>query len=68
MTTFNSPVAILELGSTHINLAIYDNLILNQSLFYEEKIDYINNENIYIEQVIDNLILKAENDIETTFK
>ncbi len=60
MTTFNSPVAILELGSTHINLAIYDNLILNQSLFYEEKIDYINNENIYIEQIVDNLILKAE--------
>ena len=44
--------------------AIYDNLILNQNLFYEEKIDYTNNENFYNRTDLDNLILKAEKNLE----
>ena len=63
MTKITSPVSIIEFGSTHIRLAIYDKLILNQSLFYEEKIDFTRNENSLENNSIFNLILKAEKDI-----
>jgi hypothetical protein len=63
MTNITSPISILEFGSTHIRLAIYDKLILNQSLFYEEKIDFTRNENFIENHPIFNLIMKAEKDI-----
>ena len=63
MTKITSPISILEFGSTHIRLAIYDKLILNQSLFYEEKIDFTRNENSFENHPIFNLIMKAEKDI-----
>jgi len=63
MTKITSPISIIEFGSTHIRLAIYDKLILNQSLFYEEKIDFTRNENSFENNSIFNLILKAEKDI-----
>jgi hypothetical protein len=63
MTNITSPISILEFGSTHIRLAIYDKLILNQSLFYEEKIDFTRNENFIENHSIFNLIMKAEKDI-----
>ena len=63
MTKITSPISILEFGSTHIRLAIYDKLILNQSLFYEEKIDFTRNENYTENHPVFNLIMKAEKDI-----
>ena len=63
MTKITSPVSIIEFGSTHIRLAIYDKLILNQSLFYEEKIDFTRNENYNENHPVFNLIMKAEKDI-----
>ena len=36
------PKEILEFGSTKLSLAIYDKSILNQSSFYEEKIETAN--------------------------
>tara|TARA_Y100000590_G_scaffold151500_1_gene174076 strand:+ start:561 stop:1703 length:1143 start_codon:yes stop_codon:yes gene_type:complete len=63
MTKITSPISILEFGSTHIRLAIYDKLILNQSLFYEEKIDFTRNENYNENHPVFNLIMKAEKDI-----
>ena len=56
MTKISSPISIIELGSTHVNLAIYDKFILNQSLHYEKKIDYKKKENIGIDQTVLNLI------------
>ena len=63
MTKITSPISILEFGSTHIRLAIYDKLILNQSLFYEEKIDFTRNENYNENHPFFDLIMKAEKDI-----
>ena len=44
MTNISSPISILEHGSTGIKFCVYDNLFLNQSLFYEEKIEFNKNE------------------------
>tara|TARA_Y100000590_G_scaffold459213_1_gene615728 strand:- start:947 stop:2089 length:1143 start_codon:yes stop_codon:yes gene_type:complete len=63
MTKITSPISILEFGSTHVRLAIYDKLILNQSLFYEEKIDFTRNEDFIENHPIFNLIMKAEKDL-----
>ncbi len=63
MTKITSPISILEFGSTHVRLAIYDKLILNQSLFYEEKIDFTRNEDSIENHPIFNLIMKAEKDL-----
>ncbi len=63
MTKINSPVSILELSSTHLRLAIYDQIILNQRFFYEKKIDFTKNENSIENNPIHNLIMKAEKDI-----
>ena len=63
MTKITSPVSILEFGSTHIRLAIYDKLILNQSLFYEEKIEFTRNEDSVENHPVFNLIMKAEKDL-----
>jgi len=64
MTKINSPLSILEFGSTYIRLAVYDKLILNQFSFYEEKINYTRNENSADKQAIVNLITKAEKDLD----
>ena len=64
MTKINSPLSILEFGSTYIRLAVYDKLILNHFSFYEEKINYTRNENSADKQAIVNLITKAEKDLD----
>ena len=63
MTKITSPISILEFGSTHVRLAIYDKLILNQSLFYEKKIDFTRNKDSIENHPIFNLIMKAEKDL-----
>ncbi len=63
MNKVTSPISILEFGSTHVRLAIYDKLILNQSLFYEEKINFTRNEDSIENHPIFNLIIKAEKDL-----
>mgnify|MGYP001290922134 FL=1 len=63
MIKTSSPSSILEFGSTHIRLGVYDKYILNQSLFYEEKINYEKNENLEEDHPIDNLIRRAEKDV-----
>tara|TARA_B100002052_G_C15880233_1_gene598875 strand:- start:815 stop:1957 length:1143 start_codon:yes stop_codon:yes gene_type:complete len=63
MIKTSSPSSILEFGSTHIRLGVYDKYILNQSLFYEEKINYEKNENLEEDHPIDNLIRRVEKDV-----
>ena len=63
MSKFTSPISILEYGSTYRRIAIYDNVVLSQSLFLEEKIDFTRNQNINDEQIITNLISKAEKNL-----
>ena len=63
MIKTDSAISILELGSTHVRLAVYDKLILNQNLFYEKKINYTRNETIKDNHPIVDLIIKAEKDI-----
>ncbi len=63
MIKISSPISIFELGSTHVDLSIYDKSILNQNLFYEEKLDYTSNKKSTNAFKIDKLILKAEKDI-----
>ena len=40
MNNINTPISILELGSTHIRLSIYDKKILSKNFFFEERIDF----------------------------
>ena len=63
MSKITSPISILEYGSTYRRIAIYDNVVLSQSLFLEEKIDFTRNQNINDEQIITNLISKAEKNL-----
>jgi Actin-like ATPase involved in cell division len=63
MIKIESPISILEFGSTKIGLAIYDKSILNQSLFYEKKIEYTRNQKFIEENSIVNIISRAEKDI-----
>ena len=63
MNEISSPIPILEFGSTHLRLAIYDKLILDRSLFYDKKIEYIRKENKSEQHPLFDLIVKAENDI-----
>ncbi len=63
MTKINSPISIIEYGSTHIRLAIYDAEILNNNLFFEEKIDFTREENAFKDNIIFNLIDKAEKEL-----
>tara|TARA_B100000029_G_scaffold49351_1_gene45015 strand:+ start:4030 stop:5166 length:1137 start_codon:yes stop_codon:yes gene_type:complete len=60
MNKTTSPISILEFGSTYRRLAIYDETMLNNSLFFEEKIDFTRNENFIEGQIIYDLITKAE--------
>ena len=57
------PISILELGSTHICLSIFDSTNLNNNLFYEEKIDYTREKNFLDEENIIKPIIDAEKDL-----
>ena len=63
MNKITSPVSILELGATHAYLSIYDKLILNQSLFYQEKIDFTRNENLKENYSNLKIIINAEKNL-----
>ena len=63
MTINKASNSILELGSTHMYLAVYKNSVLNQSSFYLENIDYTRNENSLSDKPIINLITKAEKNL-----
>ena len=67
MTNISSPISILEFGSTSIKFGIYDNLVLNQSLFYEEKIEFRKNDTLLEKNLLKTIIKKAENQIEFDF-
>ena len=51
MSEISYPFPVLEFGSTHIRLAIFDKKIINQSLFYEEKIDFTRNINFELDKI-----------------
>ena len=51
MNKFSSPISVLDFGSTHLGLAIYENQILTQSVFYEEKM-IIQNQDSYALQTL----------------
>ena len=64
MTNISSPISILEFGSKSIKFGVYDNFVLNQSLFYEEKIESNKNE-ISIEKILlKKIIQKVEKDLD----
>ena len=63
MTKITSPISILEFGSTSIRLVVYDKLIINQSLFFENKIKYSRNENLINSDALTNLIMEVEKNI-----
>ncbi len=60
MNKFNSPISVLDFGSTHLGLAIYDKQILTQNLLYEEKINYSKNQDHHELHNISSIIDKAE--------
>ena len=64
MTKITTPVPIVEFGSTHVRLAIYDKFILNQNLSYEKKIDFTKNNIDLDDHPIFDLIINAEKDID----
>ena len=64
MIKINSPISVLEFGSTNIRLLVYDQLALNQNLFYENKIKYSKDENFFNTDLLTNLIIKVEKDID----
>ena len=63
MTEINMPISILEFGSTHVRVAIYDKLIPNQNLFYEQKINFTGNDFLNENHPVFDLIMKAEKKI-----
>ena len=63
MTNINSLLSILEYGSTCIRLAIYDKIALNKNLFFEEKVDFTRIENYSEDQIISDIIKKAEKEL-----
>ena len=63
MSNITSPISILEFGSTYRRLAIYDDIILNENIFFEEKIDFTRNESLNDDQIIAKLISKAEKNL-----
>ena len=64
MIKINSPISVLEFGSNNIRLLVYDQLALNQNLFYENKIKYSKDENFFNTDLLTNLIIKVEKDID----
>ena len=64
MKKINSPVSILEFGSTRTKLVIYDEIARNQNLFYEQKIDFANQKNLIENYEFEKIIIKAEKDID----
>ena len=67
MINSDSPTVILEIGSAHINLAVYNQIILNQNKYYEEKIKYTKGQTYKDYELIFKLINRAEKDIGTYF-
>ncbi len=63
MSKINSPISILEFGSTHVSLGIFDKFVLNQKLFYEEKIQFTRDNKFTENHPAFNLIIKAEKDL-----
>ena len=63
MTEINIPISILEFGSTHVRVAIYDKLTPNQNLFYEQKINFIGSNVLDENHPVFDLIMKAEKKI-----
>ena len=63
MNKFVSPTSVLDFGSTHLGLAIYENQIITQSLLYEEKINYTKNQVSEELHTISSIIDKAEKNI-----
>tara|TARA_Y100001970_G_C14236005_1_gene861804 strand:- start:1580 stop:2722 length:1143 start_codon:yes stop_codon:yes gene_type:complete len=63
MSKITSPISILEFGSTHVSLGIFDKFVLNQKLFYEEKIQFTRDNNFTENHPAFNLIIKAEKDL-----
>jgi len=64
MIKIDSPITILEFGSTSARLVIFDKLKLNQNLSYEKKIDFSKKENLEENHPVFDLIIKAENEID----
>ncbi len=63
MIKITSPVSILEFGSSHLRLVVYDKSILNQKVFYEERNDNIINTIPTEDNTLFKLIINAEKDI-----
>ena len=63
MTNISSPISILEYGSAGIKFCVYNNLFLNQSLFYEEKIEFNKNERFIEKNLIKKIVQKVEKDL-----
>jgi len=64
MIKIDSPITILEFGSTGARLVIFNKLKLNQNLSYEKKIDFSKKENLEENHPVFDLIIKAENEID----
>ena len=64
MRKTNNHNTILEFGSAHLHLGIYDKNILKQNSFYKEKLNYTTINNSIDEKSVINLITKVENDID----
>ena len=63
MIKINSPVSILEFGSSYLRLAVYDKSILNKKVFYEERNNNIINKIKNEDNNLFKLIINVEKDI-----
>ena len=63
MIKITSPISILEFASSHIRLAIYEDNMFSNQIFFEEKIDFTRQEKYFEDQIISNLITKAEKNL-----
>ena len=53
MIKITSPISILEFASSHIRLAIYEDNMFSNQIFFEEKIDFTRQEKYFEDQIID---------------
>ncbi len=63
MIKITSPVSILEFGSSHLRLAVFDKSIPNQKVFYEERNNITINKIPNEDNSLFKLIINAEKDI-----
>ena len=63
MSKISSPISLFELGSTHVNISIYDEFTSSNNLHYEEKLEYTDKQNFFENDQIQNSIVKAEKDL-----